>query len=236
MIGTRKKETKQVEVEKKIIKRGNWKFLFLIHDRTIKGKVLHAPDDFGGIMQKHEFTAKTTCVPEDEFNVDRGMQIVFHKLVVKIKSAKSQFILDFKKRIANAFKQIYIRKHHKQHFDIEADDQQLLDDMKKANDKSVKKERLNALKCPCCGGNHPTPKKNTTVGNHVFPPIKIIKNVIRCKSCGCVIESKHTHDFKNCKCGKVAVDGGHEYLKRCHPTNGSPETFYEELSVTTNGG
>jgi len=32
--------------------------------------------------------------------------------------------------------------------------------------------------------------------------------------CDDLIESKHTHDFKSCKCGSVYVDGGHEYLRR----------------------
>jgi hypothetical protein len=44
---------------------------------------------------------------------------------------------------------------------------------------------------------------------------KIIKNAIQCKLCGEVIESKHVHDFVQCKCGACAVDGGHEYLRRC---------------------
>lgn len=43
---------------------------------------------------------------------------------------------------------------------------------------------------------------------------KIIKNCIKCKHCGDIIESTSTHDFKFCSCGKVAVDGGHCYLKR----------------------
>lgn len=43
---------------------------------------------------------------------------------------------------------------------------------------------------------------------------KIITNKIRCKKCGDIIESKHVHDFKMCKCGAVGVDGGHDYLRR----------------------
>lgn len=56
---------------------------------------------------------------------------------------------------------------------------------------------------------------------------KIIKNAIRCKHCGDVIESKHVHDFKFCKCGAVAVDGGLDYCKRSFKN--SPDDF-EELS------
>lgn len=44
---------------------------------------------------------------------------------------------------------------------------------------------------------------------------KIIRNAIRCKKCGDIIESKTVHDFKFCSCGSCAVDGGHDYLRRC---------------------
>ena len=43
---------------------------------------------------------------------------------------------------------------------------------------------------------------------------KILVNKIRCKKCGDVIESFSVHDFKYCKCGAAAVDGGHDYLRR----------------------
>ena len=56
----------------------------------------------------------------------------------------------------------------------------------------------------------------------------IVKNAIKCKHCGDIIESKHVHDFVFCKCGAVAVDGGHEYLKRSFQK--SPDEDYEELS------
>lgn len=56
----------------------------------------------------------------------------------------------------------------------------------------------------------------------------IIQNKIRCNHCGDVIESKSVHDFKRCSCGKVFVDGGHEYLRRGFTE--SPDDF-TELSV-----
>lgn len=43
---------------------------------------------------------------------------------------------------------------------------------------------------------------------------KITVNKIRCRKCGDIIESKSVHDFRFCKCGSVAVDGGHNYLRR----------------------
>ena len=43
---------------------------------------------------------------------------------------------------------------------------------------------------------------------------KIIRNRIKCKKCGDIIESKSRHDFVWCKCQSVAVDGGKDYLRR----------------------
>lgn len=43
---------------------------------------------------------------------------------------------------------------------------------------------------------------------------RIKLNKLRCGSCGGEITSKHRHDFRWCKCGAVAVDGGNEYLRR----------------------
>lgn len=53
--------------------------------------------------------------------------------------------------------------------------------------------------------------------------LKIIRNKIQCKHCGVVIESESRHDFKFCTCGKVAIDGGHFYLKR----SGNPNDLIE---------
>jgi hypothetical protein len=43
---------------------------------------------------------------------------------------------------------------------------------------------------------------------------KLIKNKAQCKLCGDIIESKHRHDFVECKCKKFAVDGGLVYTRR----------------------
>lgn len=43
----------------------------------------------------------------------------------------------------------------------------------------------------------------------------IVRNMIKCKKCGDVIESKSVHDFQTCSCGTCSVDGGHSYLRRC---------------------
>ncbi|MHB8602159.1 MAG: DUF7695 domain-containing protein [Nitrosotalea sp.] len=44
--------------------------------------------------------------------------------------------------------------------------------------------------------------------------LRVLKNKIQCKACKDIIESTDRHDFKWCKCGRVAVDGGHAYLRR----------------------
>lgn len=64
----------------------------------------------------------------------------------------------------------------------------------------------------------------------------IIINKVKCKKCGDVLESKHVHDFKACKCYYktdgamgIYIDGGKEYLKR-----GGDPIDVEELSVVKN--
>ena len=54
---------------------------------------------------------------------------------------------------------------------------------------------------------------------------RIIKNKIQCLKCGDVIESTYRHDSKWCSCHSCAVDGGHDYLKRC-----GNQDNYKELS------
>jgi len=56
---------------------------------------------------------------------------------------------------------------------------------------------------------------------------KIIRNAIRCNYCGDVIESTYRHNYVQCSCGKVAVDGGTDYLRRSY--SGNPDD-YTDLS------
>lgn len=44
----------------------------------------------------------------------------------------------------------------------------------------------------------------------------ILKNAAECAKCHDLIESVHVHDFRGCKCGRIAVDGGREYLRRLY--------------------
>ena len=59
---------------------------------------------------------------------------------------------------------------------------------------------------------------------------KIITNKIKCKSCKDIIESKHRHDYRTCKCGKVSVDGGKDYLRRGFSGTQDANKAYEDLS------
>lgn len=43
--------------------------------------------------------------------------------------------------------------------------------------------------------------------------MKILKNSIICKNCFEMVTSRSNHDYRVCKCGRVAVDGGLEYCK-----------------------
>ena len=42
---------------------------------------------------------------------------------------------------------------------------------------------------------------------------KLVRNAIKCKLCGEVIESTHRHNFVTCGCGNCSVDGGLDYQR-----------------------
>lgn len=50
-----------------------------------------------------------------------------------------------------------------------------------------------------------------------------MRNWAKCRGCGDVVESKFRHDFVECKCGAIAVDGGNSYCRRV----GEPGMFIE---------
>lgn len=60
--------------------------------------------------------------------------------------------------------------------------------------------------------------------------MKIIKNSIRCLKCNEIIESTYRHNFVECRCGSVAVDGGRDYIRTVWPS-GDPKDWYEDLCV-----
>ena len=57
---------------------------------------------------------------------------------------------------------------------------------------------------------------------------------IKCKKCGDIIESLYRHDFKYCKCGKVFVDGGSDYLRFGYPS-GKSEDWVEIINDPLGG-
>lgn len=62
----------------------------------------------------------------------------------------------------------------------------------------------------------------------------IILNRIQCSACNDIITSHHQHDYKQCYCHTVSVDGGRTYLKRSYKCLNSDGSLpYTELSVTS---
>lgn len=61
---------------------------------------------------------------------------------------------------------------------------------------------------------------------------KVKRNAARCLSCAEVIESKSRHDFKWCGCGKIAVDGGLEYIRRVGDFNNMEDLSEFETDET----
>jgi hypothetical protein len=57
--------------------------------------------------------------------------------------------------------------------------------------------------------------------------IKIIHNKAKCRLCREIIESRYRHDFVECKCRAIFVDGGKDYLRR----GGDPENIIELSEV-----
>ena len=61
--------------------------------------------------------------------------------------------------------------------------------------------------------------------------IKYDPNKIKCKLCNTIIESKYTHDFQVCKCGKVYIDGGLSYTRIGFPGDMKPEDCFERVKI-----
>lgn len=59
---------------------------------------------------------------------------------------------------------------------------------------------------------------------------KNIRSAIQCTYCGDEIEKVYRHDYQQCRCERLAVDGGKAYQKRV--TDG----YYVELTAFENEG
>ena len=49
------------------------------------------------------------------------------------------------------------------------------------------------------------------------------RNIVKCRKCEDIIESKTRHDFVMCKCKTIFTDGGQDYIRR----GGAPENMIE---------
>ena len=59
--------------------------------------------------------------------------------------------------------------------------------------------------------------------------MRIVKNSAQCLKCADIIESTHRHDYVQCSCGNISVDGGLDYLKRSY--RGGIDTWID-LSIS----
>lgn len=56
--------------------------------------------------------------------------------------------------------------------------------------------------------------------------VKIILNSAECTQCGDVLVSRFVHDYKECECRSIFIDGGLDYLRR-----GGALVHLKELSI-----
>lgn len=65
-------------------------------------------------------------------------------------------------------------------------------------------------------------------------PAKILRNSAVCNHCHTEIESTHRHDFRQCECKRVAVDGGKDYIRRIYnePSDYTDTSEFEEIPTT----
>lgn len=61
--------------------------------------------------------------------------------------------------------------------------------------------------------------------------LRPILNRVRCKKCDSIIESRTTHDYRQCACRSISVDGGREYQKVSWP-DGEKEEDYIDYSYS----
>lgn len=59
----------------------------------------------------------------------------------------------------------------------------------------------------------------------------ILVNSIKCNHCGQQLISANRHDYNSCRCRKVSVDGGRDYLRRLYFR---PEDYTELSTLEVN--
>lgn len=58
--------------------------------------------------------------------------------------------------------------------------------------------------------------------------MRVQVNVVTCPNCGQTIYSRARHDFRECKCKSVFIDGGFEYTRMGGLTNAKTGVQYIE--------
>jgi len=53
--------------------------------------------------------------------------------------------------------------------------------------------------------------------------------IIKCKKCEDIIESKSRHNFVECKCGSIFIDGGNDYMRIGFPSGENEENWIEYI-------
>ena len=60
----------------------------------------------------------------------------------------------------------------------------------------------------------------------------ITVSCIRCSNCGDILYSRTVHDFHYCYCGRIAIDGGFDYVKICGDIKHFLDIFQLEIDAT----
>lgn len=63
------------------------------------------------------------------------------------------------------------------------------------------------------GHAEPTPREVTLSEGEGAKP-RLVRNSALCANCGDELESTHRHDWVQCRCGSIFVDGGLDYMRR----------------------
>lgn len=58
----------------------------------------------------------------------------------------------------------------------------------------------------------------------------ILNNRAKCLKCGDIIFSAHRHDFKECSCGDIFVDGGMSYKRHGYANEDTYQDYSSEIS------
>ena len=61
----------------------------------------------------------------------------------------------------------------------------------------------------------------------------LLRNMVQCVECSSVLETTAVNDYYNCRCGRVSLSGGLEYI---HQVYAKPEDFLDVSIWKTKAG